>query len=79
MPMLPCTFETNNIPPWFISVAGGKRPKAKAKTKPIKKKDVDPPGDNADDVIEIMQNRFANAPQFTEMYGEDISSFPMRT
>ena len=38
LPMLPCAFDTNENPPWFVSVVGGKRPKNKPKTKPTKKK-----------------------------------------
>jgi hypothetical protein len=38
VPRLPCTFNTNENPPWFVSVVGGKRPKNKPKTKPTKNK-----------------------------------------
>ena len=38
VPMLPFTFDTNTTPPWFSSVVGGKRPKAKAKPKSAKKR-----------------------------------------
>ena len=37
LPMLPCAFDTNENPPWFVSVVGGKHPKNKPKTKPTKK------------------------------------------
>ena len=36
VPRLPCAFNTNENPPWFVSVVGGKRPKSKPKTKPTK-------------------------------------------
>ena len=57
VPKLPYAFDTNDSPSWFVLVVGGKRQKNKPKTKPTKKKQVDPPGDFADDVIEIIQHR----------------------
>ena len=55
--MHPYTFDTNTTPPWFTSVVGGKRPKAKAKPTQAKKEGIDAAETNADEVNEIMQHR----------------------
>ena len=34
VPMLPCTFETNKTPPWFISAVGGSVQKTKQRRNP---------------------------------------------